>query len=407
MATVKVKFRTSRVPGKAGVIYYQLYHKQDCKQITTGFRIPRQCWDAERGELIVLPEYEGLLRNYQRRIEYDISLLQRLIREEDERKQDYLLSDIIALFRSSLAQTSVLAYTQEQIAVLRRNRQWGTARNYRRMLNSFSAFLQGNDIPFGLLDEELVLAYNDWLLDRKIVRNSISFYMRILRSVYNKAVRQHFAEQSFPFQRVYTGIDRTCKRAVNENIIVSLQQLDLSFSASLAFARDLFLFSYCTRGMAFVDVAYLRKENVERGLISYIRHKTGQRLTIRMEPCIEEIIARYQDPSGKRPYLFPILTSEDPEKAYRQYLTALGYQNQKLKRISELLGKNLSMSSYTARHTWATAARNRNVPLSIISAGMGHSSEKTTQIYLDSLENSLIDRVNQRILERLNHGISI
>mgnify|MGYP007087747984 FL=1 len=104
---------------------------------------------------------------------------------------------------------------------------------------------------------------------RGVVRNTISFYMRILRSIYNKAVKLHLAEQTFPFQNVYTGIDRTCKRAVGEEVICRLNQLDLRDSAALSFARDLFIFSYGTRGMAFVDLAYLRKTNVCGDMLRY------------------------------------------------------------------------------------------------------------------------------------------
>ena len=225
----------------------------------------------------------------------------------------------------------------------------------------------------------------------------------MLRAVYNKAVRQHLTEQTAPFQNVYTGIGRTRKRAVDEQVVMRLQQLDLSGSPSLALARDLFVFSYCTRGMAFIDIAFLRKADIEGGFISYCRHKTGQRLTIRIEPCIRKIVERYRTATT---YVFPIITSSDPETAFRQYHTAIGYHNRKLKRLAELVGIEIPLSSYTSRHTWATTARNYNIPLSVISAGMGHASEKTTQIYLASLENAVIDDANQCILSRFNRHIS-
>lgn len=176
----------------------------------------------------------------------------------------------------------------------------------------------------------------------------------------------------YPFRSVYTGVERTRKRAIREDIMVRLQKLNLADSAPLAFSRDLFIFSYCTRGMAFVDIAYLKKE---------------------------EIIKRYEPYVYNSPYLFPIITSNNPEEAYRQYQTALGYHNRKLKKLGKLTGENLRLSSYTARHSWATVARNHNVPLSIISAGMGHTSEKNTLIYLESVENSLIDKADEGILK--------
>ncbi len=208
------------------------------------------------------------------------------------------------------------------------------------------------------------------------------------------------------FRGVYKGIDRTRKRAADEDLVVRLLSLDLSSSAALALARDLFVFSYCTRGMAFVDVAFLRKDDVRDGVISYVRRKTGQRLTVGLEPCIELIMKRYDVETADSPYVFPIITSENPEVAYTQYQIALNYHNRKLKRIASLLGEPLRLSTYTARHTWATAARNHQVPLSVISAGMGHTSEKTTQIYLADLDTSVIDQANRGILGKINCVVS-
>lgn len=158
--------------------------------------------------------------------------------------------------------------------------------------------------------------------------------------------------------------------------------------------------------MAFVDMAYLKKTDVTGGMITYCRHKTGQLLALRIEPCMEMILERYMSDTWESPYVFPIITSEDPEKAYRQYQNGLNYHNQKLKLLGKQIGEKLPLSSYLARHSWATAARNHNVPLSVISAGMGHASERTTLIYLDSLDNTIIDNANNRILKKLNFMVS-
>ena len=159
--------------------------------------------------------------------------------------------------------------------------------------------------------------------------------------------------------------------------------------------------------MAFVYIAYLKKENVDSGRITYCRHKTGQYLTLHIEPCMAAILERYGRVYPESPYLFPVLTDEQPDQAYRQYRTGLNYHNRKLKRLGKLLGEPLPLSSYTPRHSWATAARNHNVPIAVISAGMGHSSERTTLIYLDSLDNAVIDNANEKILKGLNDTISM
>lgn len=406
MATVKVKFRQSTVNGKAGVLYYRLCHGQSNKQIITRMRIFPHWWNEEREELVPTPDNVDVLSRYRRQIENDLQTIRKIIRILDEKEESYTLSDVVSMFRNPVIQVTVLSYLEEHITSLKKNGQLGTARNFQRTLNSFSTFLEGEDIPFNQLDETLIMQYEKWLADKNVSKNSSSFYMRNLRSVYNKAVAQHLAEQAHPFQNVYTGVDHTRKRAIDEDTIAKLQKLDLKSSPPLALARDLFLFSYCTRGMAFVDIAFLKKENIKGGMLSYARHKTGQRLSVRIEPCINEIIKRYETSTKEHPYVFPIITSDHPEKAYKEYQTALGYHNRKLKRLGNLIGENLSLSSYTPRHSWATAARNHNVPLYIISAGMGHASEKTTLIYVNSVENSIIDQANKGILAIFNNTIS-
>lgn len=407
MATVKVKFRKSSVEGKAGTIYYQLCHKQSNRQITTRMRVLPHWWDAEKETFIAEADNNGLSARYQQQIEKDLLCIRRILCEWDGEGRDYTLADVIDRFRTLNENgDTVLSCLTTLIDELKNDGRWGNARNLQRALNSFSDFLGGLDRPLKQVDERLVMEYEQWLRIRKVSKNSSSFYMRTLRSAYNKVISRNQMEQTFPFRNVYTGVERTRKRAVPEDIMVRLQKLDLTHSAPLAFSRDMFIFSYCTRGMAFVDIAYLKKEDVSGGILSYVRHKTGQRLTVRIEPLIEEIIERYEPFVHNSPYLFPIITSNDPEEAFRQYQTALGYHNRKLKKLGKLTGENLHLSSYTARHSWATVARKHNVPLSVISAGMGHTSEKTTLIYLDSVENSLIDKANEEILEALCRNVS-
>ena len=407
MATVKVKFRKSSVEGKAGSIYYQLCHKQSNRQITTRMHILPQWWDAEKETFISEADNNGMSARYQRQIEKDLQRIRRILCEWDGTGKDYTLTDVITRFRTwDENGDTVLSSLVTLVDELKNDDRWGNARNLQRALNSFSGFLGGLDIPFKQVDEKLIMEYEQWLRARKVSKNSSSFYMRTLRSAYNKVINTKQLEQTYPFRNVYTGVERTRKRAVREDIMVRLQKLDLTRSAPLAFSRDLFIFSYCTRGMAFVDIAYLKKEDINGGMLSYIRHKTGQRLTVRIEPLIEEIIKRYEPSVRNSPYIFPIITSNDPEEAFRQYQTALGYHNRKLKKLGKLTGETLRLSSYTARHSWATVARNHNVPLSVISAGMGHTSEKTTLIYLESVENLLIDKANEDILKALCRNVS-
>ena len=393
MATVKVKLRPSSVEGKAGVIYYQITHNRKTQQITTKLRVNPSDWDADEEKLAPSAQNRLMIQN---RIDSDVALLRRIILDLDSCGADYSVSDIINRYKSPQSHILVLDYMRTQVEQLRATNRLGTAKNYEKTMCSFSEFLGDYRLTLLALTEQVITDYNSFLIQRGLVRNSVSFYMRVLRAIYNKAVRQKFIEQQHPFTEVYTGIDRTRKRAVPESIIAQLHRLELEAETPLALCRDMFIFSYCTRGMAFVDIAYLKKSNLQNGMICYARRKTGQLLSVRIEPSIQRIIDRYA--KSDSPYVFPILSSLDANEAYEQYQVALNSHNRLLGRLSEMLGCGCKLTSYTSRHSWATAARNHNVPISVISQGMGHTSEQTTQIYLTMLENSVIDDANRGII---------
>ena len=159
-----------------------------------------------------------------------------------------------------------------------------------------------------------------------------------------------------------------------------------------ALARDLFMFSFYTRGMSFVDMIYLRKSDVRDGVLTYRRKKTGQTLSLRVEAPLQEIIDRYDSDS---PYVLPVLTADDSYRAYRQQQREL---NKFIRKIGELLEISEPLTFYVARHSWATLARDCGTPLTVISAGMGHTSERTTRVYLAQLDRSVIDKANRKII---------
>lgn len=399
MTSIKVKVRPSQVAGKAGTVYYQVIHRREVRQISTRLHLFPGQWDETQQRIL---SDAADLRSVESCIRRDTERLHRIIRElENASRNDgslFSAADIVARFRGP--QSSVTAFLRGQIRQLLLCGRIGTARNYASALSALDRFLAGRELAFPELTQDFAERYAGYLWQKGLAGNSVSFHMRILRAVYNKAVREGLVWQSYPFRNVYTGIDRTRKRAVGTDLIARLVRLDLSRSAPLALTRDLFLFSLYTRGMSFVDIAFLTHDNIRDGMVSYVRRKTRQPLCVRIEPCIRQLIDRYAGKGGI--YVFPILKSEDPSAAYLQYRVAMAYYNRLLKRLSALVGLKQGLSFYAARHSWATFARDNQVPISIISAGMGHRSERTTQIYLSSIENSVIDNANREILRKLN-----
>lgn len=151
--------------------------------------------------------------------------------------------------------------------------------------------------------------------------------------------------------------------------------------------------------MSFVDMAYLRKSNLHNGVLTYCRHKTGQQMFIRWEACMQDIVNKYYNPHS--PYLLPIISTSSKRSARKQYIYAAHRVNANLKRVAEMLEIEMPLTMYVARHSWASVAHRKNIPLSVISEGMGHDSENTTRIYLTSLDNVAIDRANTLILSSL------
>lgn len=260
-------------------------------------------------------------------------------------------------------------------------------------------FRKDNDVLFDEINSDLMMEYEAYLKMQGVTMNTVSFYMRILRAVYNRAVEKGLTEQRNPFRHVYTGIDKTVKRAIPLKAIRRIKELDLSLKPSLDFAKDMFLFSFYTRGMSFIDMAYLRKKDLQNGILSYRRHKTGQQLFIRWEKCMQEIIDKYEVETTS-PYLLPIL-KYPYERCRNQYKNTLFRVNKYLKEVARLANIGIPLTMYVSRHSWASAAKNKNIPVSVISEGMGHDSEMTTQIYLASLDNAIVDNANALILKSL------
>lgn len=276
--------------------------------------------------------------------------------------------------------------------------QRSTSRNYRNALASFRSYLKGHDVPLPSLSPELVDGYERWLVVRGVCLNTVSNYMRILRAVFNKAVRRGLVRQTAPFDRVFTKAEETVKRAVRPEDIRKLMELQLPLGGATTLARDLFLFSFYARGMPFVDMAYLRPEQVKDGYLEYRRRKTNHRLRIKMEPCMVELIERYGREDS--PYVFPILTKVDENAADLQYRSRSCYYNKLLRKLGERLELPIPLSYYVARHTWASTAYRSGVELDTISRALGHSSVKTTLIYIRRLGNDItVNRANARLLD--------
>ena len=399
MASVKVKFRPSTIEGKEGTVYYQIIQNRVIRQLKTDYRIFTNEWN-EAGSCIIVgsSERSNLLLSVQERMEWDLKRLDMIVRQLENRKGTYTADDIVTSFQSNTEGQSLFNFMQGIITRLKQMGKIRTAENYSCTLKSFMQFRGDRDVLLSEIDSDLMQLYEAYLHGKGAVRNTSSFYMRILRAVYNRALEKELIEQRNPFRHVYTGVDKTVKRAVPLSAIKRMKNLDLSLQPNLEFARDMFLFSFYTRGMSFIDMAHLKKKDLQNGFLSYRRRKTGQQLVIRWEKCMQEIVDKHHT-CGRNPYLLPILNFQNESR--KQYKYAQSRINVHLKEIANMIGVSIPLSMYVARHSWASIAKSKNIPISVISEGMGHDSELTTQIYLASLDNTIVDNANAQILKCL------
>jgi integrase len=395
--SIKLKFRPSTGSAKDGMLYLQLIHNRIVRQLPTGHRISVDEWDSKKSTIVdgTDASRNKILADIRHSIRLDI---QRLIHIDlNQRGYAYSPDETIAEFQRISREHTLFNFMQHEISQLQQRGKFRTGETYQSGLNKFRNFRNGRDIMLDEITSDEMQLYEGTMARQGLCPNTTSFYMRILRAVYNKAVEKGITEQKHPFKHVYTGISKTVKRAIQLNDIRRVKALELPAGTSLSLARDLFLFSFYTRGMTFVDMANLRRQNLQSGYITYRRQKTGQLLNIKIEKCAQEIINRYADP--KSDYIFPIIKTAGCE--YRQYKNALKLINVRLKEIGRLIGIPIKLTTYVGRHSWGSAAKTGNIPLSVISESMGHDNETTTQIYLASLDTSVIDQANAKILKKL------
>ena len=401
MASIKVKYRSSTASGKEGSIYYQIIHGRVVRQIKTDFHVFENEWDNEISSVRIIPKIDEKRKFYllevARRIEWDIKRFWAIIAQNDRQGSLYSADSIVEKFNKQTGEQSLFRFMQSIIGQLKQLDRIRTSETYTAALTSFMKFREGQDMLLCEIDSNIMMLYEAWLKGKGICPNTTSFYMRILRAVYNRAVEKELTEQKYPFKHVYTGVGKTVKRAIPLKSIKHIKELDLTLKPHLEYARDMFLFSFYTRGMSFIDMAYLKKSDLKNGIIIYRRRKTGQQLAIKWEKCMEDIISKYGQNKSTN-YLLPVIINPDSDER-TQYRNAICRINVALKEVAKLAGLHIPLTMHTARHCWASVAKSKNIPLSVISEGMGHDSEETTRIYLASLDTSVIDKANSLILK--------
>lgn len=406
MASVKAKLKVDKIlSNEEHPIVIQIILKRVRKVYYLGYSATKQQWDFVKGLPNSLHPERKIIKS---RIENELLTLKGIIAKFENLRKSYTFDDIDKDYKSKGSETSFEQFCNSLVEDLKQQGKFGNSIVYKSTLESFKDFSNGKVYLISEINYDLVSKYQDYLLKKtttlknketikRLTPNGISFYLRTLRAIINKAIKAGLIEKSaYPFNDISIKSEKTRKRAVNKDIIKMVEQLDTSNENNLQLYKDIFLFSFYNRGMNFVDIAFLRVKNIEGGRIIYKRQKTGQQFSIKVTDKSKAIIAMYNDLSSPESFIFPIITRED--KKYLDYRNAMRLMNKKLKRISELLKLDAPLTTYVARHSWATIAKRSGISTSVISEGLGHSTEETTQVYLDSFENDTLDEANEKII---------
>lgn len=368
------------------------------KYKSLGLSIDPKFWDFNKNKLKAnCPNYEHI----QKIILDKQTEIQKQIIELNAEQKDYTPETLFNKQKFKLQ--TVKEFYEGLIAHYERTNKRGNRRIYKGSYNSLMDFTKGRlNILFSDIDTDWLKLYEKWLRSKKNKDTTISLMFRTLRSTYNKAIEAKCVNRNhYPFNEFKTSkFDvSTEKRAISKADILKIIQLDLSKEREyIRLSRDIFAFSYLCGGINFTDIANLKPSNIISGRLDYIRQKTGKRIAIHLKPEALNIILAYSCGDN---YLFPILDKNIHKTATQKenrIHKILGKVDKNLKEIGKMAKIEVNLTTYVARHSFASVLKKSGVNIALISEALGHSDLATTQIYLDSFDNEQIDEAMKNLL---------
>lgn len=307
------------------------------------------------------------------------------------------------------AKDDLRLYIPEVIGMLKREGKFPAMHVYACTLRSYEKFCTEERHPKNttaslsmqeIFTPERLKEYEDWLAGQQSSPNTISTYMRTLQAVYNRWMSPGIEGYNpVLFKDVYTKVESRTKRALTAEQMEQLRNTDFSvLTLRQQQVLTYFLLMFMLRGMPFIDLAHLRKSDLRNRRITYRRHKTGKLMVVDVPPDAMRLLQKYRDKTDSE-YLFPLLHGGlFMEEHHHRYQETLRHFNRELARLMKQLLPGVSVSSYTARHTWATLAYHSGVPVGLISQSLGHSSIRVTMTYLKPFDAEVIDRINRQVI---------
>lgn len=375
------------------------------KYLSLGISVSPKYWDFTKE----VPKPNCPNREHIKKIILDKEAeYQRQILEFNTIQKDYTATTLIQSTQQIAKSKTVHEFYVELIAYYKSINKVGNACIYRNSFNSLKSFVNADtlDFFFSEIDLNWLNEYEKWLTNRGIAQTTMSLLFRTLRSAYNKAVEQRIAHKNnYPFSgfKMSKFSLKTRKRAISKEEIKKIINLTITDENTLMqLSHDIFVFSYFQSGINLTDIASLKYENIVNDRLQYVRQKTKRLINLPLQEQSRTILSRYYTPEATpSDYIFPILNRKvhiTGMQKFNRIHKIMGKVNINLKEIAKKANIDTNLTTYVARHSYATVLKRSGVNTSIISESLGHSSEKVTQIYLDSFENSQIDEAMKHLL---------
>lgn len=370
--------------------------------ISTGVSVPLKDWDNKKRE--VKTSYFGVS---------SVTRLNNILASKKKEANDILLKlheddlldgmnlvDIKNKIANKNATNSFYTFGDTLVEELKKAKRIGTAESTRGVLNVLRTFTKGKDLRFQDITYRFLTSFETDHYSKGNTPNGLAVYMRTIRSMYNKAIKAGLVEkEKYPFEQYKIKTVPTEKRALEWDMLQRIILLELQQGHKWFHARNYFVASYMMYGMNYTDMAHLEKEHVTDGRIRYRRRKTSKLYDIKITPALDKILSYYLSLDAESQFVFPIIKRDTAITIEKDIKHSRKRYNKKLKEIAIECEIEQNLTSYVSRHSFATQAMMKDVPINAISSMLGHSSLKTTQIYLKSLPNNILDDYNDKIMQ--------
>ena len=400
--SLKLKLNKDRILncGKYPLVF-QIIHRRQRRLIYTDIQLFEESFDVEKQQVISSERQRFKreeLSKMNERLRQTRVEIESMVEYIADKSLSFTVDNITSLYNRRKGDIYVFTFSERIIEQSRALEKFGTANNYQSTLSVFRRYLKSEKLKFTDIDQRLIKEFDIFLQKRKLKQNSIAFYINNLRTIYNKAAEDgifEFPQGGSPFDKVCVKRTKTIKRALPVDVVRRIMELDLSDSKDMELSRDLFMFSFYSRGMPLVDVLNLKRKDIDNNAFHYFRRKTTTLIKVGLTPQIQQIIDKHNC-GGE--YIFSFLSSKNSaQENYKKYRNILVWQNNTLKKIAEKVGVSQNLTTYVARHSWATVAKEKGISVAVISEGLGHSTENVTNVYLKSFEQGVLDEANSRV----------